>query len=235
MELTQLISTPKLPFQNPKKIRTQITSFSSPNNPTSQSSYPTQSTLNPKTKTQTATNESVLSSYPTMSDILTSSKAQNLSLELQTLGPFFRIRATSLKTQRELGRAEGIIRVWLEGKVLHLDSIRLTRETLGMEKSIFGIGLYIGAVAIRYGCDSGCKKAELLAINDSDLYHSKLVKFYTRIGFKSVHEVTGSSFRDLAHRLVWGGIGTRMDADIEELLVKWCTRFKTQSDHQCES
>ncbi|KAK6916327.1 hypothetical protein RJ641_019188 [Dillenia turbinata] len=143
-----------------------------------------------------------------MSDILTSSKAQNLGLELQTLGPFFRITATR------------ITRAWLGGKVLHLDSIKLTRETLAMEKSIFGISLYIGAVALSYGYHCDCKKAELLAINESDLYHSK---FYTRIGFKSVHEVTGLSFGDLARMLVWGGIGTRMDADIEELLVKWCT------------
>ncbi|KAK7836790.1 uncharacterized protein LOC112001232 [Quercus suber] len=95
-----------------------------------------------------------------------------------------------------------------------------------MEKSIFGIGLFLGAVAIRYGYDGGGKTAELLAINDSDLYHSKLVRFYTRIGFKAVHEVTGSGFGDYAHILVWGGGGTRMDANVEELLVKWCTRFK---------
>ncbi|KAK4581206.1 hypothetical protein RGQ29_024759 [Quercus rubra] len=163
---------------------------------------------------------------PTMSEILDSSKAQNLDLQLQTLGPFFRITAKNLETQTELGKAEGLIRVWLKGTVLHLDSIRLRRETLGMEKSIFGIGLFLGAVAIRYGYDCGCKTAELLAINDSDLYHSKLVRFYSRIGFKAVHEVTGSGFGDYAHMLVWGGVGTRMDANVEELLVKWCSRFK---------
>ncbi|EEF34917.1 uncharacterized protein LOC8272280 [Ricinus communis] len=163
---------------------------------------------------------------PTMSDILSSSKAQKLDLQLKTVGPFFRITARSLETKNELGRAEGLIRVWLRGKILHLDSIRLRRETLGMEKSIFGIGLFIGAVAIRYGHDCGCRVAELLAINDSDLYHSKLVRFYTRIGFKAVHEVTGSTTGDLAHMLVWGGVGTRMDAEVEELLIKWCTRFK---------
>ncbi|KAJ9159412.1 hypothetical protein P3X46_024920 [Hevea brasiliensis] len=163
---------------------------------------------------------------PTMADILASSKTQNLDLQLKTLGPFFRITARSLDTLNELGRAEGLIRVWLGGKILHLDSIRLRRETMGMERSIFGIGLFIGAVAIRYGYDCGCRTAELLAINDTDLYHSKLVRFYTRIGFKTVHEVTGSTIGDLAHMLVWGGIGTRMDADIEELLIKWCSRFK---------
>ncbi|KAL7236438.1 hypothetical protein ACSBR1_019681 [Camellia fascicularis] len=55
----------------------------------------------------------------------------------------------------------------------------------------------------------------------------KLVRFYKRIGFKVVHEVTGSSIGDLAHMLLWGGIGTRMDANITELLLKWCTRFKS--------
>ncbi|WCJ17969.1 hypothetical protein M5689_000352 [Euphorbia peplus] len=163
---------------------------------------------------------------PTMSDILSASKSQNLDLQLKTIGPFFRITAKNLETENEVGRAEGFIRVWFNGKILHLDSIRLRRETLGMEKSIFGIGLFIGAVAIRYGYDCGCSVAQLLAINDSDVYHSKLVKFYTRIGFKTVYEVTGSTMGDLAHMLVWGGIGTRMDADIQDLMLKWCTRFK---------
>lgn len=164
---------------------------------------------------------------PTMSEILKSSRAQKVDLRLQTLGPFFRITAKSLETQKELGKAEGLIRVWpVKGRILHLDSIRLRRETLGMEKSIFGIGLFIGAVAVRYGYDCGCKTAELLAINDSDLYHSKLIRFYSRIGFKAVHEVTGSTVGDYGHMLMWGGIGTRMDADVEELLIRWCTRFK---------
>lgn len=114
---------------------------------------------------------------PTMSEIMDASKSQKIDLQIQSLGPFFRITAKSLETQKELGRAEGLVRVWLGGKILHLDSIRLRRETLGMERSIFGIGLFVGAVAVRYGYDCGCGKAELLAINDSDLYHSKV--FYS--------------------------------------------------------
>lgn len=55
---------------------------------------------------------------------------------------------------------------------------------------------------------------------------SQLVRFYSRLGFKAVYEVTGSSIGDVGHMLVWGGVGTRMDASVEELMVKWCTRFK---------
>lgn len=54
----------------------------------------------------------------------------------------------------------------------------------------------------------------------------QLVRFYSRIGFKAVREVTGSTMGDLADMLVWGGVGTRMDANIEDLLLKWCSRFK---------
>ncbi|TKY55032.1 hypothetical protein E2542_SST19446 [Spatholobus suberectus] len=170
-----------------------------------------------------ASNEAVM---PTMSEILEASRAQKLDLQLRTVGPFFRITARSLATNTELGRAEGLIRLWVAGRILHLDSIKLQRETLGMEKSIFGLGLFIGAVAVRHGYDRGCKTAQLLAINDSDLYHSKLVRFYTRLGFKAVYEVTGSSVGDVGHMLVWGGVGTRMDASVEELMIKWCTRFR---------
>jgi hypothetical protein len=49
-----------------------------------------------------------------------------------------------------------------------------------------------------------------------------------RMGFKAVHEVDGSSISDLGPMLVWGGRGTRMDADIEELLIKWGNRFRLQ-------
>ncbi|MCD7451145.1 hypothetical protein HAX54_009770 [Datura stramonium] len=224
----------------PISIRNSTTQFPHPRTPTStkqkisyrkslisQISLSSGSSLShQRTRTNSASSQD---NFPTMSEIMEASRSQNLDLQLKTLGPFFRITAKSLKTQRELGKAEGLIRVWFQGKILHLDSIRLLRETLGMEKSIFGIGLFIGAVAIRHGYDSGCRKAELLAIYDTELYHSKLVRFYTRIGFNSVHQVSGESLGDVGHMLVWGGVGTRMDADIEELLVKWCTRFKPKS------
>ncbi|OAY85837.1 hypothetical protein ACMD2_19740 [Ananas comosus] len=175
---------------------------------------------------------------PTMADIMASSRSQGLHIELRTAGPFFRVHAvtsspssssSSAAAEEEVGRAEGVIRPWIGGDVLHLDSMRMSRATLGMDRSIFGLGLFLGAVAVRHGFDRGCPRAELLAINDSPLYHSKLVRFYTRMGFSIVHEVDGSSIRDLAHMLVWGGRGTRMDADIEQLLIRWGKRFKPKS------
>lgn len=163
---------------------------------------------------------------PTMSDILRVAETQNVKLQLKSVGPLFTITATSVVTGEEVGRANGFITIWFGGKILHLESIRMTLQAFKMQKSIFGMGLLVGAMAIRYGYDCNCIKAELLAINDSELYHSKLVRFYTRMGFKAVYEVTGSSFADIIHMLAWGGIGTRMDASIQELLTKWSYKFR---------
>ena len=138
-------------------------------------------------KTFVSTSSSKNGRIPTMEDILESSRAQNLDLKLQKVGPLFRITATSLDTRKELGRAEGLIRVWFDGKLLHLDSIRLRRETMTMKRSIFGVGLFLGAVAIRHGFDSGCSTAQLLAINDTELYHSKVLLLFFVSSFSVNH------------------------------------------------
>lgn len=37
--------------------------------------------------------------------------------------------------------------------------------------------------------------------------------------------MSGSSIGDMADMLVWGGVGTRMDANIHNLLLKWSKVF----------
>ncbi|KAL8116319.1 uncharacterized protein LOC141667097 [Apium graveolens] len=228
MEQTLIPKNHVLTFSTPFSSKTTAlssTTYTPLSHTSSLHQITSKTSTNPKTKPNNLPKNEPKITLPTMRDIIDSSKQQKVELKLQTLGPFFRITAKRLESEEEIGRAEGIIRVWFGGKILHLDSIKLTRETLGMEKSIFGIGVFLGAVAVRYGYDCGCTSAELLAINDSDLYHNKLVRFYTRIGFKKVYEVTGSSIGDYSHMLMWGGVGTRMEANVEDLLVKWCTRF----------
>ena len=36
-----------------------------------------------------------------------------------------------------------------------------------------------------------------------------------------MYEVTGGRLADLPHMLVWGGAGTRMDADVQHMLGRW--------------
>jgi hypothetical protein len=41
------------------------------------------------------------------------------------------------------------------------------------------------------------------------------------MGFKVVREVGANGLSDLPHQLVWGGVGTRMDADTTTFLRRW--------------
>ena len=54
-----------------------------------------------------------------------------------------------------------------------------------------------------------------------DDWHTRLVKYYSYFGFKPVTVVGDGGLSDLPHMLVWGGAGTRMDADISRMLGKW--------------
>ena len=88
-------------------------------------------------------------------------------------------------------------------------------------RGMYGLGLLLGAAAVCHGAEAGCRRAELLAINDGPPMYRRLVRHYERLGFRSVREVGENGLSDLPHLLVWGGEGMRMDATIEELLEKW--------------
>ncbi|GJP53106.1 hypothetical protein CLOM_g12239 [Closterium sp. NIES-68] len=152
---------------------------------------------------------------------------------------------------RLLGRAQGCIRPLLWGSsssssssssgsgssgsgsksllpppLLHLDSVRMARIEDERQRGVFGAALLIGALVFRWAMDvHGCRVAQLLAIDDTDEYHAKLVRYYSRLGMRPVREVEGGSLGDIPHMLVWGGAGTLMEGEIEPLLRRWARVF----------
>ncbi|KAG0611000.1 hypothetical protein M758_7G107200 [Ceratodon purpureus] len=165
---------------------------------------------------------------PTQEDIVAAAREKGMLLAIKVTGPLFVVTAIDVATGENLGTADGFIKPWIDANILHLDSIRLTKASASRTgRTIFGAAVYMGALMVRHGIDSACNKGELLAINDSDVYHKKLVRYYGRLGWKPVHEVKGESLQDFFHMLVWGGVGTRMDADLRELLGKWASTMKS--------
>lgn len=55
----------------------------------------------------------------------------------------------------------------------------------------------------------------------TDAWHARLVRYYSFFGFEPVCTVGGKGLADIPHMLVWGGEGTRMDADVAAMLRKW--------------
>ena len=66
---------------------------------------------------------------------------------------------------------------------------------------------------------------EFLAIDDDDYTHKRLIKYYSMFGGKYVKYV-GDDFQDIPDRMIWGGCGTLMDAEIDYLLPKWTTMME---------
>ncbi|CEM05293.1 unnamed protein product [Vitrella brassicaformis CCMP3155] len=110
--------------------------------------------------------------------------------------------------------------------VVHLDKVEIrhpAQQTLSPNAgrwtvgSLYGLGFLLGGYVVLQAHQRGIKKAELLAIYDDPHMHDVLVRLYGRLGYHVVREV-GEDLKDIPDRLVWGGIGTRMDADIDSLV-----------------
>ena len=57
--------------------------------------------------------------------------------------------------------------------------------------------------------------------------HHRLVAYYKRVlNFHTLREVGENGIKDLPDLLVWGGRGTRMNADILTVLQRWSTAFQ---------
>jgi len=168
---------------------------------------------------------------------------KGITVSLTTLGPGYRAVARATHDPEQiLGYCEGFVRPG--GKVLHVDKLEVwkkaiakatstlppptptstnTTTTTPFQKSAgttFGISLLLGYICLLHGRSSGCAKAEFLAIDDEAFQHKRLVRFFSRAGFRVIRYV-GEGLGDVPDRLVWGGCGTLMERDIEGLLMEW--------------
>lgn len=60
------------------------------------------------------------------------------------------------------------------------------------------------------------------------------MRYYTLFGFKVVKYV-GDDIQDIPARLVWGGCGTLMEADIDGLLERWTVMMQRSLENRNRS
>lgn len=81
--------------------------------------------------------------------------------------------------------------------IMHCDTLQIfTRGIKGQEGQrlrggALGLGLLLGGATFAHGHAAGCRTAEILAINDDDTWHERLVRYYSFFGFKPVCKVGG--------------------------------------------
>ena len=156
----------------------------------------------------------------TREEIAMAAKNRGLALDTKTFGPFFKITARRLPTgsgellekcdAEVIGEHDGFIAPPPFG-ILHMDSMRIYNSRVRGEderramRSLFGISILLGTSSALMAHEAGCRKMELLAIDDGNEYAKKLVAYYGRLGFEKVRVVGEGAATDLFDLLVWGG------------------------------
>ena len=87
--------------------------------------------------------------------------------------------------------------------ILHMDSMRVYNSRINASekvtmRSTFGIAILLGTMSLLTAHEAGCKKCELLAIDDGNEYAAKLVRYYSRLGLVVVRGVGETGGREMA-------------------------------------
>ena len=105
--------------------------------------------------------------------------------------------------------------------VLHMENMVVMRTALKTAKRDGWDGECLcermGRDGLYWGLKSGCKTVRILAIDDEEEQHRKLVRYWKFKGFKEIKYV-GDDVADIPDRIVWGGRGMLMEATIQRLL-----------------
>ncbi|KAG2496074.1 hypothetical protein HYH03_005993 [Edaphochlamys debaryana] len=162
----------------------------------------------------------------TLDEVQRAARRRGLDITVKDLGPFYRV---VVRDGGPEGKVVGVTTGFVAPPfgLMHCDTLQIFTKGIKGEEGqrvrggALGLGLLMGGATFAYGNAAGCRTAEILAINDDEHTHARLVKYYSYFGFKPVRTVGGNGLSDLPHLLVWGGEGTRMDADIRAMLRRW--------------
>eukprot|EP01023_Acetabularia_acetabulum_P006555 TRINITY_DN12723_c0_g1_i3.p1 TRINITY_DN12723_c0_g1~~TRINITY_DN12723_c0_g1_i3.p1 ORF type:complete len:260 (-),score=28.27 TRINITY_DN12723_c0_g1_i3:63-842(-) len=184
----------------------------------------------------------------TFEEVVELASSRDLEVYVRRLGPFYRVicrdkpqptyqQSTNNNNQEKiqeeknnsdsnneiLALSTGFIIPFTN--ILHGERLEvLSQEEKGSSSKkggYLGLGFWLGMALYSYAYQLGCRKLEILSINDYDYQAERLIKYYAFFDFKFVKKVEGGTLSDLFDMLLWGGVGTRMDADIEKTLIKW--------------
>lgn len=209
---------------------------------TTTATTPTSTWLSSSASSSSTNNDEVLPKLASAQTIIDYAYDSGVVLSITTLGPGYRAVARARHNETQIiGYLGGFLRPG--GRILHMDKMEVFKKAVANVReeqpeysgggSAFGVGLLLGCLALRHGFDNGCTIAEFLAIDDEEKQHKRLVRHYQRLGLKVIRYV-GEDIINIPDRLIWGGVGTLMNAEISSLLVKWTPVFVKDGENENE-
>eukprot|EP00803_Ostreobium_quekettii_P000501 evm.model.scf_2159.1 EVM.evm.TU.scf_2159.1 scf_2159:12915-14681(-) len=153
---------------------------------------------------------------------------RGLCLYVRMLGLFFRVVCRQGNEDGDiLGYTNGFVLPWMQ--YMHCDTLQVFKGKEKTDLAAIGplsVALMLGAATFCFGVENGCKRAEILSVRDNDVTAERLVRFYKYFGFKPIREVGGNGLADVPDMLMWGAEGTKMEADIEQMLSRWTSTIR---------
>lgn len=155
-----------------------------------------------------------------------------LGIRSEQKGVYLRLEAYSLvNPELNVGYLTAFLRPIPLG-LFQLDTIQVQnrRQTLGFRRKTWtvggeGISFIMGSWALCWALNKGCKRAELLAVNDDDRMHQILIALYGGFGFQIMREI-GDETYSIPDRLTWGASGTLMELDMVKFFKEWTPKFR---------
>ena len=182
----------------------------------------------------------------TLDEIEAAARSAGFTFTQTNMGPLYRVilRLVPEPGEDGKGKAIGYTNGALTPPLLRQDTMQISFVNTGnpnsmtnekrvsveergfRSNSIYGLSLLLGAYAMRWAYDNGCRRAELLAIKDNERQAKVLRRHYSRLGFRAVREVT-DDITCVPDRMLWGGIGTLMEVDMAECLEKHTSELRS--------
>lgn len=137
-------------------------------------------------------------------------RSSGVILKDTSIGPYLRVEATAIGDISPVGYLTAFIRPWPPG-LMQLETIQVKnrRQTLDFKtlpKRIDGPGVsfILGAYSLSWAKEKGCRRAQLLAVKDSEAMEKILIRLYESFGFFILKTIEDN----VTERIVWVNYST---------------------------
>lgn len=155
----------------------------------------------------------------TLSAIQALAAQRGYDLRNNTTGPLLNLRLYSATSSQQIAYLTGLV---LPTGRLHIESYKsLSRSSASPGGALLAVspGMLVFLAALAEAASRGATSVYGLAINDAPDQHRRLVRYLRRFGGERVM-VVDDSLRAVPARIVYGGFGTVIRADISIMLAR---------------
>lgn len=153
----------------------------------------------------------------TVSSVVSAAALRGFRLKDDSVGPL--LNMSLYRAGGDGAYAGSISGAVLPNSRLHIEAYKaVPRERRGGLLDV-SPGMILFIAALVFGEQKGARHVYGLAINDAPDQHRRLVRYLKRFGGSEVQKVT-DSLSDIPARMFYGGLGTIIRGDIEEMLMR---------------